>query len=203
MRTWTALLVLGLLAAGSAQARDKTSRTAKTPVDKAFAKTKKEFQQRIRNKNASDRAGALKLLEDYPTPDAADLVYVTLLDDRDAQVRQAAVEFLAGLRDKPEVVEKLFRRLTATTQKEGMGVQALELLRALAGTEDDLLQNRIVGYLNEFLGTPQCDQYLLHAMIDEQAAKNGEAEVLRMLMLFSHTHLFEKQFGFRRCVVQG
>src|SRR5262245_30820985 len=116
------------LSVASAQARDKDTRApaAKSGTDRGFAKVKKEFQQRIRNKNSSERAGALKLLEDRPTPDAADLVCVTLLDDRDAAVRQAAVEFLAELRDKPEVADKLLRRLTTHTQKEGMDVRALE-----------------------------------------------------------------------------
>lgn len=197
------LLTISVLAS-SVHAREKAPRAsaAKAPADKAFAKTKKEFQQRIRNKNASERIAALKLLEDHPTPEAADLVYVTMLDDRASDVRDAAVEFLAGLRDNSDVVDKLFRRLTTTTQKDGIDVRALSLLRALAGSEDEALQNRVIGYLNEFLGTPRADQYLLHAMIDEQAVK-GDAEVLRMLLVFTRCRFFEKSYGFRRCVVQG
>ena len=95
MQRGSFLLIIAVLAA-AADARDKEPRApaAKASTDKAFAKTKKEFQQRIRNKNPSERIAALKLLEDHPTPEAADLVYVTMLDDRASEVRSAAVDFL-------------------------------------------------------------------------------------------------------------
>src|SRR5262245_27855799 len=76
---------------------------AKAPLDKAFQKAKKEYQLKARQKKPADRIAALKLLEDFPTGDAADLVYVTLLDDKTDDVRRAAVEFIAALRDDSDV----------------------------------------------------------------------------------------------------
>lgn len=199
-----AVVLIVAVGAVAGWAKDKAPRSvsAKSPADKAFAKTKKEFQQRIRNKNGHERAAALQLLEEYPTPDAADLVYVTLLDDRAPEVRQAAVAFLAALRDKPDITDKLIRRCTTATQKDGMDRRAVELLRALGGSADEKLQKQVLAYLNEFLGTSRADQFLLHAMIDEPAGQE-DAEVLRMLLLFTQTKLFGKHYGFRRCVVQG
>ncbi len=174
----------------------------KAGTDKAFKAAKKDYQQRIHNKNPSDRIAALKLLADFPTGEAADLVYVTLLNDKAGEVRDAAIDFLAALRDRNDVTEKLLSRMTNTTRKDGMDIRALGAIRALGGTEDDALQFRLISYLNEFLGTPQSDQQLLHAMIDEQAPE-GDAEVMRLLMLFTRTEFFERHFGLRRCVVQG
>lgn len=200
----TVVAVLAL-AATVAQAKDKDAvRTpaGKTGSDKAFKSAKKEFQQRIHNKKASERIAALRLLGDFPTGDTADLVYVSLLDDRAGEVRDAAVDFLTALRDRGDVAEKLLQRMTSASRKDGMDIRAIGALRALGGTEDEALQFRLINYLNEFLGTPQADQQLLHAMIDEQSPK-GEADCLRLLMLFTRTEFFDRNFGLRRCVVQG
>jgi hypothetical protein len=196
------IAVLGL-AAIVAQAKDASrASAARTGNDKAFLAAKKEYQRRIHNKKATERKAALALLADFPTGEAADLVYVSLLDDRTVEVRDAAVDFLAALRDRSEVTERLLQRMTNSSRKDGMDIRALGALRALGGTEDEALQFRLISYLNEFLGTPQSDQQLVHAMIDEQAPE-GEADCLRLLMLFTRTEYFDRHFGLRRCVVQG
>jgi hypothetical protein len=201
---WLGVAVATLCLAGMlARAKDGSRASApKSGTDKAFLSAKKEYQKRIHNKKAPERIAALKILADFPTGEAADLVYVTLLDDRDFSVRDAAIDFLAALRDRSDVNEKLLARMTASTRKDGMDLRAIGALRALGGTEDEALQFRLIAYLNEFLGTPQADQQLVHAMIDEQAPK-GAADVLRLLMLFTRTDFFDRNFGLRRCVVQG
>ena len=198
----TAALSLLLAALAAAVAREP-GKSAKGAPDKAFAKVKREYQQKARNKKPAERLAALKLLEDYRTGDAADLVYVTLLDDKTDSVRQAAIEFLADLRDDSEVMEKLVKRMISAGQKEGLDVKAVGALQAIAGGEDESLQNRLIAYLDEMLGTQKADQALLHAMIDHEAPKGDPAYVLRMLNLFSRTQFFDHDFGFRRCVVQG
>lgn len=177
--------------------------TAKAATDKAFRAAKKEYQARIHNKKPAERVAALKLLSDFQTGESADLIYVTLLDDRADEVRQAAIDLLASWRDQTEVTDRLLQRMTTATRKEGMDIRAISALQALAGTEEDDLQFKLLAYLDEFLGTPLADQHLLHEMIDEQSAQKADAEVMRMLMLFTRTQLFERQFGFRRCLVQG
>ncbi|MGE5195013.1 MAG: VWA domain-containing protein [Deltaproteobacteria bacterium] len=118
-------------------------------------------------------------------------------------MREAAVEFLRGWRDREEVAARLLARMTAATRKEPMDIRAIGGLRALAGTENDELQRQILTYLDEFLGTPHADQFLLHAMIDEQAPRGDAEDVLRMLALFTRPQFFDRHFGFRRCVMQG
>jgi hypothetical protein len=76
-------------------------------------------------------------------------------------------------------------------------------LRVLAGTENESLQLQVLKYLDEFLGTPQADQYLLHEMIDEQSPQGDAEDVLRMLVLFTRAQYFDVHFGYRRCVMQG
>jgi len=189
--------------AARAQAKKSNRPSPKAPVDKAFQKVKKEYQQRSRQKKAADRIAALKLLEDFPTGDAAELVFVTLLDDKNDDVREAAIDFLVGLRDRSEVTDKLLQRMSTATQKDGMDIRTAGALKALAGTEDETLQNLLLEFLNEFLGTPQGNLEPLHAMIDAEAPRGDAEEVLRMLVLFTRAEHFAQNFGYRRCVVQG
>src|SRR6516225_447684 len=87
-----ALCVASFLPLSRANAKGPVKNgAAKTAGDKAFQKVKREFQQKIRNKKPAERIAALRLLDDYPTGDAADLIYVTLLDDHAEEVREAAI----------------------------------------------------------------------------------------------------------------
>jgi hypothetical protein len=176
---------------------------AKAANDKAFQKVKREFQQKIRNKKPAERIAALKLLEEFPTGDAADLVYVTVLDDKSDDVRTAAVEFIKGWRDREAVTARILQRMTNATRKDPMDIRAMGGLRALAGAEDDDSQRQVLAYLDEFLGTPQANQYLLHEMIDEESPVGDAEDVLRMLALFTRAQFFDRHFGYRRCVMQG
>ncbi len=188
----------------AAGAKDPAKPAAAKPAnDKVFQKVKKDYQQRIRNKRPTERIAALKLLSDFPSGESADLVYVTLLDDKEEEVRDAAVAFLKAWRDREDVAARLLKRMTAETRKEPMDIRALGGLRALAGTEENELQFEVLKYLDEFLGTPQANQYLLHEMIDTQAPKGDAEDVLRMLMLCTRAQFFDRHFGYRRCLVQG
>lgn len=176
---------------------------AKTDSDKAFQKVKKDFQLQSRRKKPAERIAALKLLDEYPTGDAAELVYVTLLDDKTEEVRLAAVNFLVSLRDREEVTSKVLQRMYSATRKDGLDIRAAGALQAYGGTEDEALQKQVLEYLDEFLGTPLGNLYPLHTMIDGEAPRGEPAEVLRMLGLFSRAQFFDQNFGYRRCLVQG
>jgi hypothetical protein len=179
------------------------AKAVKAAPDKAFAKAKKDFQQKIRNKKSTDRIAALKLLEDFPTGEAADLVYVSLLDDRAPEVREAAVQFLAGLRDREEVTEKLLSRMNMASRKSGLDIRAAGAIQALGTSEDEALQAKVLDYVNAYLGQENADQYHLHDMIDMQAARGDAEESLRLLTLLTKAQYFDQHFGYRRCLVQG
>ncbi len=174
---------------------------AKAPPDKAFQKAKRDYQQRAHSKKPAERVAALKLLEDFATGDAAELVYVTLLDDKSDEVRHAAIAILAAWRDRDDVTAKLLQRMATATRKDGMDIRAVGALEAIAATENDDVQNQIVTYLDESL--PHANLLLLNTMIDERAARGEPEETLRMLMLFTRAQFFDQNFGYRRCLVQG
>lgn len=177
--------------------------SAKAAPDKTFQKVAAKFRQRSHSAKPADRIASLALLADYPGAEAASLVYDTLLANNADDVRQAAVEFLIGWRDRNDVADKLLSRMSSATRKDGMSTRTVAALQALGGTEDGTLQKRLLAYLDEFLGTAKSDQFRLHEMIDERAGKPDALESLRMLRLFTQTKYFDRNFGFRRCVMQG
>jgi hypothetical protein len=207
MRNLTRLSALLAIAAAlslpltTARAKDKPA--ARSANDRTFQKLKKDYQQKIHNKKPTERIAALKLLSDFPSGDSADLVYVTLLDDKADEVRQAAIKLLASWRGHEDVAARLLQRMTTTTRNDGMDIRAVGALQALAGTEDDELQFQVLKYLNEFLGTPQANLYVLHEMIDTESPRGDAEEVLRMLMLLTRAEFFDRHFGYRRCLAQG
>jgi uncharacterized protein YegL len=192
------------LATGAAIAQEANRPDpANGPSDKAFQKAKREYQQKARNRKPVERLAALKLLEDFPTADAAELIYLTLIDDRADDVRQAAQSLLTSWCERDEVSDRLLTRMKAATRQNGMDLRALGALRILAASEDEALQERVLKYLDEFLGTAQIDLYLLHAMIDSGPPPGDSSEFARMLMLFSRAAFFVDHFGFQRCTMQG
>ncbi len=176
---------------------------AKTEPDKAFLKAKKEFQLQSHKKKPAERIAALKLLEDFPTGEAAELVYLTLLNDKTSDVRRAAVDYLVALRDRDEVTGKVLQRMTSAGRKDGMDLRAAGALAAYGGTEDEALQKQLLAYLDEFLGTPHGNQLALHGMIDTEAPRGDPTEVLRMLALFVRAQYYDQNFGYRRCLLQA
>jgi hypothetical protein len=171
--------------------------------EKAQKKLAARFRQRSHSAKPADRIAALGLLDDLPGADAADLVYDTLLANKSAEVRQASVDFLVARRDQDDVASLLLQRTSSTIRKQGLTPRTIAALQVLAGSDKPPLQQRVLESLDGFLGTSEADQFLLHEMIDEQSAQGNARENLRMLQLFSRTKLFDRTFGFRRCVVQG
>jgi hypothetical protein len=191
----------------SQKTSDSDSKTAAKKLASAdgkdFKLVKKDFLRKARSKKARDRISAVKMLDDFPSLETAELVWQMLLDDHDSDVRTAAIQLLAELSLDSKIATKVLQKSTAATRKEGMNRRALAALRALGGSEDPEVQILLVKYLNEFLGTARVDQYLLHETIDELAQNAADADFMRLLLLFARTDFFERDFGFRRCVVQG
>ncbi|MBS0260422.1 MAG: VWA domain-containing protein [Planctomycetes bacterium] len=187
----------------SAVGQEPPKSSAKGQPERSFARVKRDFQQRIRTKKPSDRIAALKMLEDFPTGEAAELLYVTLLDDKSAEVRNATADFLAGWRERSEVTDKLLSRMNSASRKSGLDLRAVGAIQALAPTEEESLQGKLLDYLNIYLLQSNANQLALHEMIDTQSVKGDPAETLRTLQLLARTQLFDQQFGYRRCVVQG
>ncbi|HTI50095.1 MAG TPA: VWA domain-containing protein [Planctomycetaceae bacterium] len=172
------------------------------PASTEFRTAKRVFQQKFRSKQTADRVAAVRKLADVPGREAAELLWQSVLGDDSREVRRAACELVSGWEDQPGVSRTLLDLATRTTRKAGMDLRSCCVIRALAGTENGDLQNDVLGYLDEFLGTPRANQRMVHDLVDA-LGEQGSVESLRILTLFSRAKFFEKNFGFRRCVLQG
>lgn len=167
-----------------------------------FRAAKKQFLQKSRSRQPADRVAAVRKLADVPGRDAAELVWQSTLNDDSAEVRQAGVEVLAAWREQPEVSGAMLDLLTKTTRKTGMDQRTCGVLKAFGPTENADLQAALLKYLDEFMGGPKANQRLIHTLADELGAR-PYPDSLRTLKLFSRAKFFEKNFGYRRCVLQG
>jgi hypothetical protein len=149
-----------------------------------------------------DRAVAVRGLEAHPGRESAELIWQNVLGDESRNVRQAGVELLAAWQNDPESVRTIIELLTKETRKSGMDQRATLVLKAFGGTEQQELQGRILDYLNEFLGTPKANQLLIHSLADDLGAQ-ADPVVLRTLILLAKAKFFDKNFGYRRCLLQG
>lgn len=177
----------------------------KTPVkdqSPEFRTAKRLFVQKSRSRQPSDRAAAVGELGKVPGRAAAELLWQSALNDDSVEVRQAAVELLAAWRDQPEVSQPLLDLLTKTTRKSGMDQRTYGVLKAFGPTENSDLQVALLKYLDEFLGAPKGNQRMIHTLADDLGAL-AYPDSLRTLKLFSRAKYFEKNFGYRRCVLQG
>lgn len=167
-----------------------------------FRAAKREFQQKSKSRVAADRIAAIKKLDDVAGRDAAELIWQTVLDDAVPEVRATAAALLASWRSKPDVAQAMFTELTRATRRSGMDIRMMGLLRALAGADNGDLQKQVLSYLDEHLGTPQANQFQIHALLDELGVQ-ADAEALRAVALFARARYFERNFGYRRCVMQA
>jgi hypothetical protein len=167
-----------------------------------FRQARRGFQQKFRSRQPAVRAEAVRKLAEVPPLEGAELIWQTALGDPSGLVRDAAIEVLENWRDEPGVGTLVVELLRRTTDRSGMDLRTCTALAALGPTEDPDLQGRIVGYLDDFLGTSKANQALLHTLVDELGARKSVA-AFRMLTLFTRAKFFESNFGFRRCLLQG
>jgi hypothetical protein len=172
------------------------------PPSPEFRAAKRAFQQKFRSRQPVDRAAAVRRLADVPGRDAAELLWQAALGDESAEVRHAAIDLVAGWHDSPEVCRTLLDLATRVTRKSGMDRKCCSVVLALSQMEDGDRQKDVLAYLDAYLGTPKVNQRMFHDLVDALGAQ-GRPETLRTLILFSRTGFFEKNFGFRRCVMQA
>lgn len=172
------------------------------PPSAEYKAERRTFLQKIRSKLPADRVAAFRELADAPGREAAELLYQTTLDGAPKEVQQAATDVLIGWSKQPGVPTLLVDLMAQGTRNSGMSWRTASTLRAVGGTEDSEVQDQLVAYLDELLGTPLMDQLLLHTLADEIGAKPSP-EGLRTLIVLSRAKFFRKNFGYRRCVMQG
>ncbi|MCY2963626.1 MAG: VWA domain-containing protein [Planctomycetota bacterium] len=167
-----------------------------------FKSARPEFLKKFKSKRPTDRLAALAILEPIPSRESAELLFQSAFTDDAPEVREATVALLQKWRDEPQVGSTLLDLLTKFTKKSGMDQHTYTVLKGLGGTENRELQELILRYMDDALGTPKSNQGLIHSLADNLGTQ-ADAEALQTLKLFSRAKFAGKNFGYRRCVYQG
>lgn len=171
--------------------------------DPAFRDAKQAFQLKMRRKSPTDRSEALReLAKDFVNNECADLIIKRGLGDADQDVRHTAQVQLRKLADDEEVRKHLFDELKRSLKKPVITDSAGELLRCLACTEEEKLQEELVKVVDDYLNLKKGKLQVPIALIDD-FAKQGDAEAFRALKMFSKVNAFDGKFGYQRAIVQA
>src|SRR5712691_1055703 len=171
-------------------------------TDSGFQAAKQAFFKEMKKKSAVDRAEGVTAFAEFAHTETAELLLKKGLGDSDLQVRIAAQKGLAKLADDAEVCKFLFDDLKRSLRKPGAENTVAELLRALAGIEDESLQQELVKHLDDYLKSPKGNLLLPMTLIDDFGTW-GDARAARAVALLARAKAFDAKFGYRRCVVQA
>lgn len=170
--------------------------------DPALREAKQAFMAQIRKKAPAERIAAIEAFAEFPHKDTADLILKRATTDNDPEVRLAAQKALRKLAADSAVGKHLLDELKRSFRKAVPGDAAGELLRSLACIQDESGQVEVLKVLDEYLASPKGNLLVPITLIDD-FARQGDAEALQAVTLFSRAKAFETKFGYQRCVVQA
>lgn len=165
-----------------------------------FRNARRGLMQKVISRQANQQIEGLQELQGYPFPEAAKLV-LGRLRDSNPEVVKAAIETLLTYRNQPEIAALLMQ----TFRKESVNqidTSYLSLLTVLAASELPQVKEQLILLLDMTLGSnPRRWQKLTVSM--DELVKCAGPEALNALRVLRETLPFQKDFGFRRAVVQA
>lgn len=165
-----------------------------------FRDARRVLVQKVLSKQPDQQIQALQELQAYPFSEAAKLV-LGRLRDPNAQVARAAYETLLTYRNQKDVLPLLMQ----TLRKEGLtqvDSGYVALLTAVAASELPQAQEQLLVLFDASVGAhPRRWQRLTVAL--DNLAKEGGPPALATLCMLRQSQPFQKDFGFRRAVVQA
>jgi len=165
-----------------------------------FRNARRGLVQRIISKQAHQQIEALQELQGYPFPEAAKLA-LGRLRDSNPEVLKAAFETLLSYRNQPEIVPLLMQTLRKESVNQ-IDAGYLSLLTVLAASDLPQVKEQLILLLDMTLGTNPRRWQRLTVSMDELIQCAGQ-EALKALRVLRETLPFQKDFGFRRAVVQA
>ena len=165
-----------------------------------FRNVRRGLVQKVISKQPDQQVEALQELQAYPFPEAAKLV-LGRLRDTNADVAKAAFQTLLTYRNQPEIVPLMMQTLRkeAAAQVDG---GYLALLTVVATSDLPQVKEQLVLLFDMTVGSnPRRWQKLTVAM--DELAQDGGPAALAALRVLRQSQPFQKDFGFRRAVVQA
>ncbi|HVV98939.1 MAG TPA: VWA domain-containing protein [Planctomycetaceae bacterium] len=201
------VIALGIFVTGGLFAAPAKPAKASKPSQqdkKEFLAAKNAFLKQVRSRTPADRIEAYRKFAEYGTPEAAEVIFKMGALDRSKEVRRAAIDALMTLRESSEVGEELIAQmmLAARRDKENSDDYIYAALWALGAWESPEIQGKVLKFLDDIADNPN-PELLTYCTLMDDLGVEGNAQALKTLMLLSQARLFEKNFGYRRAVVQN
>lgn len=164
-----------------------------------FRNVRRGLMQKVISRQPDQQVEGLQELQAYPFPESAKLV-LGRLHDTNPEVVQAAFQTLLTYRNQPEIVPLLIQ----TLRKDAAQVDGsfLALLTVVANSDLPQAKEQLVLLVDMTIGTnPRRWQKLTVKM--DQLVQGGGPKALAALQVLRQSQPFQKDFGFRRAVVQA
>ena len=194
------VLRIVLAACGLAIASVSLVETHGQPPD--FQDMKKQFLRDMKTDQPEIRVKAVKRLSQESLQGAAELLIKRGFADPNVGVRNESLTGLRRMASNSEVREFLKDELTKSLRKPGLNQLSIEFIRSLTVTSDEGQQSEFLNYLNDAIGSPKFNLQIVMTAIEEDGDV-GDADSVRSVALLAKANVFEKHFGYRRCVVQA
>ncbi|HEV3021662.1 MAG TPA: HEAT repeat domain-containing protein, partial [Pirellulales bacterium] len=168
---------------------------------KDFKLARRGIQQQMKSRNPETRLAAVRRLADYPTAEAAKVLFQMGFASGDELVRKAAYETLLVFKDNPEVCDYLVAEVKKETKRGNADPSACAALAVLLASELKIVVHESQELLDQ-VGGSKGGVSLLVTLADELATIGDDVSVAILLKL-SKSASFDDEFGLRRAVVQA
>jgi hypothetical protein len=188
--------------------------------DLKFAAAKQEFYKHFTRSGPrptahapADQIRAIQAMQAFPKKEAVDLLIKFAVFDKPPEVYMAARKAIQKMAQDPATAKAMLtdikvnlKRKMPANPKKVKGLLPVDivpvLLQGVATTSDPESQNDLLKTLDEFLESVNGTLLLPINVIDDFALQGDEA-AYQGIALLSRSKMFEKKFGYQRCVVQA
>lgn len=191
---WITTIAIAIpLAASTAAPAEKTEE---------FLAVKREIQQQLRSRRPADRAEAMHRLEEYPLVDAAKLIVPLAFKGQPDEVRKAGFATLLTYKDNSEICQFLLETLKREATPRATRETIYPLLSVLLSSELPEVESGLFAVLDKFATTNKTGMLLLLTLADD-LGKQADQESLTALVKLAKSDLLDREFPYRRSIVQA
>lgn len=184
------------LAAMAAQQED-----ARQLQEKWRRGAQRELAGKVRSGVEADRIEAAIELRKYPILDAARMCN-NLLDDKNAEVREAAHETIISYHTSPAVCRFYLGQLRTESRRQGWDAVGYSMLYSLAMCKDEKLRDETITMIDAHAAARPNNVLVLNSVL-EGFGEQGDNDALAGLDTLRHSALVASDFGIRRGLIQA
>ncbi|MBS0205715.1 MAG: VWA domain-containing protein [Planctomycetes bacterium] len=175
---------------------------AADPPDPEFIAARQAFLKEMKKKSPAARAEAIAPFAKFPLANTVDTLLKKGLGDPDPTVRVATRVALREIGRDPQTAPSISEEFKRYIKKQANEEILSGLLGGMIATTDDARQQEVLNTLDDYLASPRGHLIVPISLIDDLGKEGGD-EAVNSIKLLARSKVFDKQFGYRRAVVQA